>query len=108
MLDHRTEHRKRAAIMFTDMVGCSALAQRNEKLALNSVPEGRKKIAQGVSLGFRAKADQAPEGRKKTPRLARVLASWTPSFWRPFRALSIFRFDPGLVPWAIIYRPAGA
>src|SRR5499427_5945095 len=36
-----TEHRKLAAIMFTDMVGYSALAQRNDKLALELLEEHR-------------------------------------------------------------------
>ena len=46
------EQRKLAAIMFTDMVGYSALAQRNEKLALGLVPEGRKTIAQRFIAGL--------------------------------------------------------
>ena len=36
-----TEHRKLAAIMFTDMVGYSALAQRDDKLALELLEEHR-------------------------------------------------------------------
>ncbi len=36
-----TEQRKLAAIMFTYMVGYSALAQRNEKLALELLEEHR-------------------------------------------------------------------
>lgn len=37
-----TEHRKLAAIMFTDMVGYSALAQRHEALALELLEEHRR------------------------------------------------------------------
>jgi len=37
-----TEHRKLAAIMFTDMVGYSALAQRNEPFALELLEEHRR------------------------------------------------------------------
>ena len=36
-----TEHRKLAAIMFTDMVGYSALSQRDDKLALELLEEHR-------------------------------------------------------------------
>src|SRR6266566_6831862 len=36
-----TEHRKLAAIMFTDMVGYSSLAERNEALALELLEEHR-------------------------------------------------------------------
>src|SRR5882672_7191036 len=37
-----TEHRKLAAIMFTDMVGYSALSQRNEPLALELLAENQR------------------------------------------------------------------
>jgi len=46
-----TEHRKLAAIMFTDMVGYSALAQRDEALALELLEEHR--IASRTRLAYR-------------------------------------------------------
>src|SRR5216684_2354186 len=41
-MSNETEHRKLAAIMFTDMVGYSALAQRDDKLALELLEEHRR------------------------------------------------------------------
>ena len=79
-----TEQRKLAVIMFTDMVGYSALAQRHEALALapisqgrtklnpvpqeppklSSVPQGRPTIAQRFIAGLRARRTKVPQGRK--------------------------------------------
>ncbi len=44
MLLPATEHRKLAAIMFTDRVDYSALAQRNEVLALELLEERRRVV----------------------------------------------------------------
>ncbi|MBL9129037.1 MAG: hypothetical protein JNL97_15415, partial [Verrucomicrobiales bacterium] len=41
MTPSTAEHRRLAAIMFTDMVGFSALSQRNEALALELLEEHR-------------------------------------------------------------------
>ena len=42
MPSENTEQRKLAAIMFTDMVGYSALSQRNEALALELLAESQR------------------------------------------------------------------
>ncbi len=42
MASGNTEQRKLAAIMFTDMVGYSSLAQRNDQLALELLEEHRR------------------------------------------------------------------
>ena len=60
-----TEQRKLAAIMFTDMVGYSALAQRNEALALELVRQGRQKIAQRLIAGLAGPRGKVPQGRKR-------------------------------------------
>src|SRR3954465_4355208 len=46
-----TEERKLAAIMFTDMVGYSALAQRDDKVALDLLEEHRR-ILRAIFPGF--------------------------------------------------------
>jgi len=48
-----TEHRKLAAIMFTDMVGYSALSQRDDKLALELLEEHRRLLRE-IFPRFRA------------------------------------------------------
>ena len=65
MPSENTEKRKLAAIMFTDMVGYSALTQRNEALALRLVPEGRPRIAQRFNAGLDGWRGKVPQGRKK-------------------------------------------
>src|SRR5258708_27141483 len=45
------EQRKLAAIMFTDMVGYSALAQRDDKLALELLEERRIELKIGILIG---------------------------------------------------------
>ncbi len=48
MPESNTEQRKLAAIMFTDMVGYSALAQRNEALALELLEEHRRAVREVI------------------------------------------------------------
>lgn len=59
-----TEQHKLAAIMFTDIVGYTALSQRNETLALCSVPQGRSTIAQRFIAGLSEPCGKVPPGRK--------------------------------------------
>ncbi len=51
MSSENTEQRKLAAIMFTDMVGYSALAQRDDKLALELLEEHRQ-LLRGIFARF--------------------------------------------------------
>ena len=71
MPNDSTEPRKLAAIMFTDMVGYSALSQRNLPCALEPVPEGRPKIAQRFIAGLHAPKGKVPEGRQNVLRAAK-------------------------------------
>ena len=95
----RTEQRKLAAIMFTDMGGYSALSQRNEAFALEPVPQGRPTIAQRFIAGSRR-----PE-RGKPRRGDRTFGEV--HFFRPSGALALARFSPAINRWAILYRPPG-
>jgi class 3 adenylate cyclase len=76
-----TEHRKLAAIMFTDMVGYSALSQRNEALALSSVPQGRPRIAQRFIAGLGARSGKVPQGRKKVGSAGRRVGANLSPLW---------------------------
>src|ERR1051325_9732274 len=51
MAEEHTEERKLAAIMFTDMVGYSALSQRDDKLALELLEEHRR-LLRGIFPRF--------------------------------------------------------
>ena len=54
-----TEQRKLAAIMFTDMVGYSALSQRDDKLALELLEEHRQLAPRNLSC-----ASTAPRSKR--------------------------------------------
>ncbi|PYI88994.1 MAG: hypothetical protein DME26_02315 [Verrucomicrobia bacterium] len=93
MPEHNLEHRKLAAIMFTDMVGYpeTSGAQRNKALALSSVPEGQSKIAQRFIAGM-----ATPEAGK--PRRGDRTST---GFWRgpclsPRRGLGALRALPSV------------
>ena len=102
------EQRKLAAIMFTDMVGYTALARRDEVLAPSPVPQGRQRIARRFIAGLNGRRGRDPPGRKEIVLRGRIAYLLGHVFGRPSGTLSVFRRDPGLAPWAIIYRPAGA
>ena len=52
MIGERNEQRRLAAIMFTDMVGFSALAQRDEAMALDYDQALRREAQTQSQLGF--------------------------------------------------------
>src|ERR1043166_5995850 len=56
------EQRKLAAIMFTDMVGYSALSQRDDKLALELLEEHRRLLREvfRASTGLRSRPSATP------------------------------------------------
>ena len=67
MPSENTEQRKLAAIMFTDMVGYSALSQRNEALALELLAENQRLLRTQFPLfnGREVKDDGDIQGRPR-------------------------------------------
>jgi len=98
-----TEQRKLAAIMFTDMVGYSALSQRNEALAPFLVPQGRPKIAQRFIAGVHGQTGKVPQGRKKIERLGRRVGSNL----SPLRGLAALRHFPSVETLGYCLPPSG-
>ena len=96
----RTEQRKLAAIMFTDMVGCSSLAQRNEALTLESVPRDDRQKPSDSSLGCTGANAKSPAGATEPPSTCGDV-----QFSRPSGALARARFSPAVNRWAIVSRP---
>ena len=70
------EQRKLAAIMFTDMVGYSALAQRNDRLALELLEEHRQLLREIKTIGdaFLIEFNSALEAAQCAIEIQRTLA----------------------------------
>ena len=98
-MSNGAQQRNLAAILFTDMVGYSALAQRNERLAVESIPQGQLKpdpvpqgrptIAQRFIAGSRRPERDKPRRGDRT-----FVGRWRGPFLSPLRGFGAAAFFP--------------
>ncbi len=98
MLNETTDRRRLAIIMFTDLVGYSALSQGNE-----AVPQGHQRIAQRFIAGLDGRTGKVPQGRKNLGCVERLVGANL----SPLRGFPSLRHFPSVETLGYCLSPSG-